>query len=113
MSRRGLAALLLGLGLGACALPAPAADTQAAAVAQGRTLFVDKGCATCHAHQRSPVVGVAASFGPNLSTYRNDPVFLRSWLKDPRSVRPATQMPALKLSDVEIEALIAFINAEP
>jgi hypothetical protein len=39
------------------------------------------------------------------------PDFLRSWLKDPRAVRPNTQMPDLGLKQAEIEALIAFLNS--
>jgi cytochrome c oxidase subunit 2 len=47
-----------------------------------------------------------------LSSRSYDPDFLRSWLKDPAAVRPGTQMPKLRLSAEEIEALIAFLVSE-
>lgn len=78
----------------------------------GRQLFIAKGCITCHYH--SDVQGYS-TYGfddfPNLTNFTASAEYLRMWLKDPNSVKPA-KMPALGLSDVEIEALIAFINAE-
>jgi len=40
---------------------------------------------------------------PGLTHYRPDPEFLRRWLKDPKAIRPATEMPTLGLQQDEIE----------
>jgi len=37
---------------------------------------------------------------------------VRSWLKDPRAIRPNTAMPDLGLRQEEIEALLAFLAAD-
>ena len=87
---------------------APSATDEAAA--RGKALFRAKGCATCHWHAAvgdTQVVGV----GPALTDCRPDPAFVRRWLRDPSAVRPGARMPALGLSEEEIEALIAFLSA--
>ena len=38
------------------------------------------------------------------------PMGIRTWLADPASVKPRTQMPNLELSILEIEALAAFLT---
>ena len=79
----------------------------------GQALFVAKGCVVCHVHERVPESeSISASIGPDLSLYRNDPVFLSRWLADPASVRPLAEMPDLELSAGEIDALIAFLNSD-
>ncbi|HEY0606931.1 MAG TPA: c-type cytochrome [Herpetosiphonaceae bacterium] len=93
------------------ASPSPA--TVSADPAYGKALFMAKGCATCHLHAQANVGSHFAEFGPNLTYYRADPVFLQSWLKDPQSIRPNTQMPNLELKKTEIDALIAFLQTNP
>ena len=94
--------------------PAPAA--------LGRALFQAKGCTTCHQHDGVDVARVEVYAGadldlgtvmgaPDLTHYRPDPTFVRPWLRDPAAVRPGTDMPNLRLSDNEIEALLAFLQA--
>lgn len=84
-----------------------------ATVDTGRQLFLAKGCVVCHINDRvienSKVYSV--DVGPNLTSYSNDPDFLRKWLANPTGVRSSATMPVLGLSDSEIEALIKFINA--
>ena len=90
------------------AVSAAATDDPAA---YGRALFQAKGCNGCHTHNDvNPGSGIAV--GPVLSARSFDPDFLRDWLKDPGAVRPGTQMPNLRLSAEEIEALIAFLVSE-
>lgn len=91
--------------------PAPAAGHDL--LSEGRALFLAKGCVTCHVHADAPSQGFAStSIGPNLTNYAApaDASFLRQWLADPGSLRPATQMPDLDLSEAEIESLIAFVS---
>lgn len=92
--------------------PAPARGASVAPedVAYDKALFSAKGCATCHTHaaitrQHGPAIG------PNLTTYTADPAYVRAWLRDPRALKPATRMPNLGLSEDEIAALLAFLNA--
>lgn len=84
-------------------------------VERGKKLFVAKGCTTCHLNQKvdqnlDQLVHIQA---PDLTTFSSDPEYLKLWLEDPKTVKPQTQMPDLELSEAEIEALAAFINAPP
>lgn len=93
--------------------PANADTQQAESAAQGRMLFRDKGCVTCHVNSRVEGGSEPVYFGfnaPNLTDYTSDPDFLRRWLRNPSAVRPGTDMPNLRLSETEIETLIAFLN---
>ncbi|MCZ7546840.1 MAG: cytochrome c [Anaerolineae bacterium] len=77
----------------------------------GEALFVAKGCAMCHVHRESGVTPVATiNRGPDLSRRSFDAAYLREWLRDPSAVDSDAVMPALGLSDDEINALIAFLN---
>lgn len=94
------------------------------AAERGRTLFTIKGCPTCHRHDgleserltlNGEAVTVSQSLGgvagaPDLTHYQPDPDFVRTWLKNPRAVRPGTPMPNLGLKEDEIEALLAFLQ---
>jgi cytochrome c2 len=89
-----------------------AVDTSGTAASmRGRALFRDKGCALCHVHRQVEGRTGDFAYGPDLSTYTGDPVFLRRWLADPRAVLPIAEMPDLELSTQEIDELIAFLNA--
>ena len=80
----------------------------------GEELFVAKGCLTCHNHSRAKVEGSydQIGVGPDLSKYTASPEYLRLWLADPGGIKPEATMPNLDLTEGEIEALIAFLNAE-
>ena len=81
----------------------------------GQSLFLAKGCITCHAQQeiqRDKDRMIFVDTGPNLSNFSADPEYLRRWLMNPASIKPTTEMPALQLSDSEIDALTAFLNAK-
>ncbi len=89
-------------------VPVVSSDSQ---VEQGRDLFIAKGCMLCHSHtETNNIREYGVDIGPNLTDLTFAPEYLRLWLKDPSSVKPATMMPTLGLSDSEIEALIMFIN---
>lgn len=92
----------------------PAVESSITQVELGRRLFIAKGCITCHVNQKV----VSSSYwtveigAPNLTKFSASPEALFLRLKDPASVKSDTQMPNLGLSQVEIEALIAFINSK-
>jgi Cytochrome c len=84
----------------------------------GKTLFVVKGCFMCHAHSAVSRSGefsnaYGAGGAPTLSPNKWEAEYLRTWLKDPKAVKPKTQMPNLGLRNKEIEALVTFLTAKP
>jgi mono/diheme cytochrome c family protein len=78
--------------------------------AEGQALFLAKGCATCHLHGAVQTTFTVQA-GPDLTEYKVIPEYVRLWLKDPASIKPATKMPQLHLSETEIEALITFLSS--
>jgi cytochrome c2 len=110
LALRALPVLLLGAA--ACAGTAtPAATPTTAPVEVGRALFRNKGCVTCHRNNRVEGKTGTLDIGPDLTHYQNEAGFLRAWLADPAAVKPNTRMPDLRLTEGEIEDLIAFLNA--
>jgi cytochrome c oxidase subunit 2 len=88
------------------------------AVEQGRRVFETTACVNCHA-----VSGTAADgrFGPDLTHLMsrdtiasgaapNTPENLRSWIQNPDSIKPGSLMPAMKLNDQDLDALIAYLE---
>lgn len=113
----------------------PAAEATDDMVAQGQRLFVDKTCIACHNITGHPDIdeGAGSLVGPDLTHFASREAFagyivdspfgdqvddpdqamahLRSWLRDPRTVKPGAQMPALGLTEEEIDALIAYLGS--
>lgn len=111
-----LAGSLLPWGRGAVAGGQGGGVTVAGDAAYGRVLFQAKGCAQCHLHGGVPGSG---KFGggypkaaPELTNRPGDPTYQRAWLRDPQAVDPQAAMPNLGLSDAEIDALVAFLQAK-
>jgi cytochrome c2 len=94
----------------ATSVPPTAAAAETADAAYGKALFLAKGCATCHHHAAVAGSGNLGEGVPDLTTYRWNADYLRSWLKDPSAVKPGTYMPTLDLKQDEIEAMIAFLS---
>ncbi len=89
--------------------PAPAAGSQ---------LFVQK-CGACHAIRGT---GANGDVGPDLThvgsrtslaalTIPNSPERMREWIDDPQRVKPGNLMPAVNLSDAQINRLVAYLEA--
>lgn len=76
-------------------------------VAAGQQVVEKYGCRSCHT-----IGGEGALIAPDLAgvTQRHDPFVLRLWLRDPREVKARTAMPNFKLSDSEIEAIVAYLE---
>ncbi len=82
---------------------------------RGERLFVAKGCVTCHVHGALAAQGYTSiEVGPELTPKRYEARYLRRYLTDPSIARtPGRQeMPKLGLSNAELTALVAFINAD-
>jgi cytochrome c oxidase subunit II len=87
-------------------------------VSAGRRVFETTACMNCHA-----ISGTAADgrFGPDLShlmsratiasgaadnTVKN----LRLWIQNPDAIKPGSLMPAMKLSDPDLDELVAYLE---
>ena len=77
-------------------------------VAAGKVVIAKYGCRKCHmiGEEGHPLKA------PNLNnvTARYDPIALRLWLQNPRSIKWKTLMPDFRLSDPEIEAIISYLS---
>ena len=80
-------------------------------VVYGQQLFVAKGCIGCHRHAAFDAQSPFWSPGgpPDLSDNTFTADYLHQWLRDPKAIKPRTEMPNLNLDDAEIEALTAFL----
>lgn len=88
---------------------------------QGALLFQQRTCANCHAVDSSTL---APNIGPNLAhlatretlgagVIENTPGNLAAWLRDPDDIKPESLMPNVNLSEDEIAALVAYLEAQP
>jgi len=91
---------------------------QEADVAAGRHLFETQACTNCHT-----IAGTAArgTFGPDLTHLEsratiaagaalNTPENLHAWIQDPNTLKPGALMPAMQLSDEQINELVAYLT---
>ena len=102
-------------------VPIRAVDAGASAVPaipqreRGRSLFVAKGCVTCHVHEEAKA-DLSVAVGPALTGRRYPAEYLARFLANPASAvaeRPnAAKMPNLGLKEREIAALVTFLNTE-
>jgi cytochrome c oxidase subunit 2 len=93
----------------------PAAD--AASATEGRRVFESTACVNCHT-----VAGTNAKgkFGPDLThlmsrstiasgAVENTKENLRLWVKNPDAIKPGCLMPAMQMSEQEIDAVTAYL----
>jgi cytochrome c oxidase subunit 2 len=86
-------------------------------VAEGRGVFESTACVNCHT-----IAGTNAGgkFGPDLThlmsratiasgAATNTQENLRLWIKDPDAIKPGCLMPAMQLSDHEVDSLTAYL----
>ena len=74
---------------------------------RGLTTFMKNGCHGCH------VIGnVGSPMAPDLSHIgrKHGAAYLRQWLRDPQSLRPSAHMPALELTDTDIDTLAVYLS---
>lgn len=74
----------------------------------GAQLVEEHQCQNCHR-----INGSGALVGPNLDNILNyaDPLVMRMWLRDPKSMKSNSPMPNFHLSDSEIEAIMAYLES--
>jgi len=94
----------------------PAVDD--ASVAQGRRIFETEACMNCHTIAGTPAKG---TFGPDLTHLMsratiasgaalNTPENLRAWIQDPNTFKPGALMPAMQLSDRQVDQVVAYLS---
>jgi cytochrome c oxidase subunit II len=87
-------------------------------VAAGRRVFETTACINCHS-----INGTVANgrFGPDLTHLMsrttiaagaalNTPENLRLWIQNPDAIKPGSLMPAMKLSDSDLDALTGYLE---
>jgi cytochrome c oxidase subunit 2 len=87
-------------------------------VAAGKRAFETTACINCHA-----VSGTAANgrFGPDLThlmsrttlasgAAENTPANLHLWIQNPDAIKPGSLMPAMKLTDADLDAVTAYLE---
>jgi cytochrome c oxidase subunit II len=85
---------------------------------KGRHVFESTACLNCHAIGGTNGTG---RFGPDLThlmsrrtiasgAAENNSQNLRLWIQDPDSIKPGSLMPAMKLSDTELDALVRYLE---
>jgi len=89
-----------------------------ASVSEGQKVFERTSCVNCHAVGGTGAKGI---FGPDLThlmsretiasgaapnTHEN----LRKWIQDPSVIKPGSKMPAMGLSDPELNAVTAYLE---
>lgn len=77
----------------------------------GALLVERYGCRRCHRIGNQD--GTLAPDLRGITRRVEDPalVVLRLWLRDPQAIKPGTVMPNFRLSDSEIEAILAYLKA--
>src|SRR5246127_3341429 len=86
--------------------------------AAGRHVFETTACLNCHAVGGTNGTG---RFGPALThlmsrhtlasgAAENTPENLRLWIENPDAIKPGSLMPAMKLSDTELDALVRYLE---
>src|SRR6266567_3750737 len=86
--------------------------------AAGRHVFETTACLNCHAVGGTNGTG---RFGPDLThlmsrhtlasgAAENTPENLRLWIENPDAIKPGSLMPAMKLSDADLDALVHYLE---
>jgi cytochrome c oxidase subunit 2 len=89
------------------------------AVAEGRQVFESQACISCHVVRGTPANG---RFGPDLTHFGsrdtlasgaadNTPASLKLWIQDPDYVKPGSLMPAMQLSNDQIDKVVAYLES--
>jgi cytochrome c oxidase subunit 2 len=81
--------------------------------ALGKQYFTKSACVACHVDQ--PIGPDLTHFGSRetlgAGVLENTPANLAKWLHNPQAVKPGVHMPNLNLTDAEVNALVAYLEA--
>jgi cytochrome c oxidase subunit II len=84
----------------------------------GRRVFESNACMNCHAVGGTPADG---RFGPDLThlmsratiaagAAENNHDNLRLWIQNPSAIKPGSLMPAMKLNDADMDAVVSYME---
>jgi cytochrome c oxidase subunit 2 len=84
----------------------------------GKRVFETTACVNCHALGGTNATG---HFGPDLThlmsrrtiasgAAENTAANLRLWVQNPDAIKPGSLMPAMKLSDADLDALVRYLE---
>jgi cytochrome c oxidase subunit II len=87
-------------------------------VASGRQLFEATACVSCHTVHGTDASG---TFGPDLTHLMsretlgagvapNSAATLKAWVANPSALKPGVLMPAMKLSEPELDQMVAYLT---
>jgi cytochrome c oxidase subunit II len=85
---------------------------------QGQRIFESTACVNCHTISGTPAKG---KFGPDLThlmsretiaagAAANTHEKLRLWIKNPEAIKPGSKMPAMGLTDGDVDAITAYLE---
>jgi cytochrome c oxidase subunit 2 len=83
------------------AAAAVTADTQ-----RGHDVFMNNACVSCHTIRGTPA---GSRVGPG--TLPNTRETLMRWVRDPQAIKPGTRMPANRLSDADLRAVVTYLES--
>jgi cytochrome c oxidase subunit II len=86
--------------------------------ARGQHVFESTACVNCHTVSGTPAAG---RFGPDLThlmsretiaagAAANTHELLRLWIKNPEAVKPGSKMPAMGLTDGDVDAIATYLE---
>jgi cytochrome c oxidase subunit 2 len=92
--------------------------TPGAAALRGGRVFESTACVNCHAVSGTPAKG---RFGPDLTHLMsrdtiaagaapNTPQMLRLWVRNPDAIKPGSKMPAMGLSNQDVDAVVTYLE---
>jgi cytochrome c oxidase subunit 2 len=96
----------------------PAVEDQSPEAVAGRHVFETEACMNCHTIRGTSATG---RFGPDLTHLMsrstlaagaapNTEANLREWIKDPDHFKPGSLMPAMKLTDQQLDEVTAYLE---
>jgi cytochrome c oxidase subunit 2 len=100
------------------ARPAGRTDSANGDAAKGRAVFEATSCMNCHTVQGTAADG---RFGPDLThlmsretiaagAVANNPANLKLWIQNPDAIKPGSLMPAMRLTEQDLDSLTAYLE---
>jgi cytochrome c oxidase subunit II len=101
----------------AAASTPPTPPTDSGLIA-GRRVFMSSGCALCHTIGGTDA---RATLGPGLTHFKsratlaagtlaNTRANLTRWIRDPNAIKPGVRMPAIPLTDAQLNSLVSYLE---
>ena len=93
-------------------------QTKTSEAAEGKAVYQSLSCVNCHTVQGTISIG---KFGPDLThlmsrrdigsgVVENTKENLRAWVNDPQEIKPGCLMPSMKLTDRQLNQVVAYLE---